>query len=580
MAAEITVLTFNLWGIFNSKHRPERMAHFASKVEDYDIILLQEQFSESDFDIIIQNMPEEVRRTRYFKRYPTAFYGSGIAVISRFPVKSGVFFTFPLQGFPEQVLHGDYYANKGAAMLCVSVPCNNDVEVSGGSVMHRDVLVYSTHLVAVYQVPSQLRDWRDEVYLAVRLSQAISFANFIIATSNPTDHIIIGGDFNSELTSMEIRTMLILLRGHGYCLRSVLPVAKRPEEGMSKHECIENLARMTFSHENKFTCTDGKIITHGAYSPVQIDHIFISFNTLQLCSYEDCPGADAKYPFKQIMDGQELPAGVVVFRRNDEVFLGSQSRPGSSPRGTAGVRPVPSGEQEAKEMSCPLSDHYGVAARLRLLTEEEKNGGSGKVSSRATASKLTEEDEASLCEAVSFLEHSVKRLKRESRKYIMLSIVFAVIMMLCIIYMVARPYLQMHPTRSTLKNIISLCHHNEHPNLKGIGDTSQQRGGTVRRIEQFLKDTFSLNLEGSRGKTQAVELREQDYEAVASVLHGAGLHNIFFPLVAVVASIMSFCCLVIALLNRKSYAKIISDQITELGNSFLRHEMHKGNGCK
>lgn len=92
---ELRVLTFNLWGIFNSKMRAERMRHFASKVGHYDVILLQEQFTADDFELIRHTMPRKVRETRYFRRFPSSFYGSGCAVISRFPITSGMFYTFP-----------------------------------------------------------------------------------------------------------------------------------------------------------------------------------------------------------------------------------------------------------------------------------------------------------------------------------------------------------------------------------------------------------------------------------------------------------------------------------------------------
>ncbi|CCD16905.1 unnamed protein product [Trypanosoma congolense IL3000] len=576
MAAELTVLTFNLWGIFNAEHRTARMIHFASKVKDYDIILLQEQFSESDFELICRHIPEGVRSTRYFRRYPTAFYGSGVAVISRFPIKSSFFHVFPLQGYPERVLHGDYYANKGVARLCVSVPCDPIAGSAAGNVACRDVIVYCTHLVAMYQVPQQLRDWRDELYLSVRLSQAISFANYVVATSRPCDPIIIGGDFNSALDSMEIRTLRLLLKIRGYNLHSALPVALSSCADMTEEERRENLARITYSHENMFTTAEGKLVSHGAYSLAQIDHLFVSHNTIRLCSYEDCPDAAPNYPFTQKVDGKESPCGVVVFTRNDEVTALSPRSRWSQFRSffnkccTAAGGQVTARDRHAAEVKCPLSDHYGVAARLQLVAQDKDADEEFQATSQGGPAMLTTEEEESLLSVISFFELSMERLRQEYLTFLLLGIAAVIAVFFSVVYILRRSYVQMDVAHSTLEGIVSI--------FRGQGGSLKAEGGvaghaveeSTSRVARFLHDRFYLGGAGWWPGSGAISRDAIDYRAIASSLVGGGGTDPLLLVIIILGPIFGVNCLLIALLNRMSYVKIIKDQVAELRSSFVK----------
>uniref|UniRef100_A0A0A9WFG0 sphingomyelin phosphodiesterase n=1 Tax=Lygus hesperus TaxID=30085 RepID=A0A0A9WFG0_LYGHE len=107
------------------------------------------------------------------------------------------------------IFHGDFFANKGAALIKIEVPLAvfaNEGETSHTSMAShcetRMVHFYTTHLVAVYQKVSQLADRRQERYLPYRISQSIALARFVASTSHPSDYLVVAGDFNSAQYSM------------------------------------------------------------------------------------------------------------------------------------------------------------------------------------------------------------------------------------------------------------------------------------------------------------------------------------------------------------------------------------------
>lgn len=85
------------------------------------------------------------------------------------------------------------------------------------------VHLYTTHLVAVYEKLTELQDWGQERYLPYRLSQSIALANFVTNTSQPSDHVIVAGDFNSSQGSLEVQIFKILLKRRKFHLGSALP---------------------------------------------------------------------------------------------------------------------------------------------------------------------------------------------------------------------------------------------------------------------------------------------------------------------------------------------------------------------
>ncbi|ESL05838.1 hypothetical protein TRSC58_06498 [Trypanosoma rangeli SC58] len=542
MATEITVLTFNLWGIFNSEHRAARMEQFATKIANYDVILLQEQFSEKDFEFIRSQLPSEVRETRFFRRFPSAFYGSGVAVISRFFIKSALFFTFPLQGYPERVLHGDYYANKGASLVRLSIPRSAGAGASSNPPCD-EVSLYCTHLVAAYEKTARLLNWRDELYLSVRLSQAISLAGFISETSQPTNRVIIGGDFNATQRSLELQTMLILLRQRGFKILSVLPsfVVHCPD--MSELERKINTETLTFSDANAFNTTKEGWFVQGGDVPCQIDHIFYTANTLCLSDYKDCPDAPADYSFQIPIEGVEKPVGVVVFTDNKEVRL--PPRTGIWVKACNGLAAVGNaircgplvtvarslahgnGVNNSELQFCPLSDHYGVAARFKLEEEKGVTAAEHKSASKGGEAgvKLTEAEIEVLREAAGFLDDSVKRLLYESRLCVWLSATMAVLVVGHLLYMEFQAQQQENRTGLVLKELFAFGH------LRGSTMSLEESlsGGAFSNLRRWLRAVASGksdNYPAATGaKPQSVASVDVaiDYTDMASRLHRQGI---------------------------------------------------------
>ncbi|KAG5498508.1 hypothetical protein JKF63_02794 [Porcisia hertigi] len=433
-ALPIRVLTFNLWGIFNSKMRKARMKAFAAKIDNYDVILLQEQFSAEDFDLIFQHASPAVQQTYTFRRFRSSFYGSGCAVISRYPISQAFFHVYPLQGYPEMILHGDFYANKGAAMVRVMAPVAANDGCAGNKM--QEVTLYTTHLVAVYQRASQLPSWREERYLPFRISQAISLAKFIMSTSRPTDHIIIGGDFNCSQKSLEVQTMLILLKRHGYDIGSVLASPRPLQSGaMSEQEREREQRLYTYSQLNAFNSMRTsyfKLLKLESDTPVQIDHIFFSRGPFTLCHFANCPDVeDSDYPRTL----QDAPSGLVVFTKNvvhvppkptwcgslwhqlltgkHTFWCGNKARQPAQSSDKA-VEPT---EVKGADDYYPLSDHFGVAALLSMRVEDEKplisKGGAGTEACGGATPLLTPEEKRVVETVADFLESCVDRLRSQ-----------------------------------------------------------------------------------------------------------------------------------------------------------------------
>ncbi|KAG5506878.1 hypothetical protein JIQ42_07594 [Leishmania sp. Namibia] len=428
------VLTFNLWGIFNSKMREARMKAFAAKIEHYDVILLQEQFSAEDFDLIYRHASPMVQQTYSFRRFRSSFYGSGCAVISRYPIRHAFFHTFPLQGYPEMILHGDFFANKGVAMVRVMVPVATE---NGRAASAQEVTLYTTHLVAIYQKVSQLPSWKRERYLPFRISQAMSLANFIISTSHPADRIIIGGDFNCSQRSLELQMMLILLKRHGYDILSVLPPPKALPDAAAAPECAHGEQFFTYSDRNAFNSMNTsyfKLLRLESDVPVQIDHIFFSRPAFALRDFTDCPDVAGDHA----RNVRDAPSGVVVFTKN-EVYVPPKSTwcgflwqrlltDKSASRGADRARKPtqPSGKtalgaegQSADNAAhCyPLSDHFGVAALLGMRVEESGStasqvGLNAEVRDMA-ATALTPEEARVVQTVVDYLEDYVCMLRSQ-----------------------------------------------------------------------------------------------------------------------------------------------------------------------
>ncbi|KAI6176892.1 Endo/exonuclease/phosphatase domain-containing protein [Aphelenchoides bicaudatus] len=167
------VATLNCWLLpyaypIGSKDRPYRLERLAEalKTSDYDVISLQELWSENDYTYLAT----ELRNT--------GFTGSGTCVFSAHKIVSSLMHRYSLNGFAHHVHRGDWFGGKIVGMV--------ELDVHSTS-----VALYVTHLHAEY-------NRENDIYLPHRISQAFELAQFVRHTSRTAGFVVLTGDFNIE----------------------------------------------------------------------------------------------------------------------------------------------------------------------------------------------------------------------------------------------------------------------------------------------------------------------------------------------------------------------------------------------
>ncbi|XP_012285922.1 putative neutral sphingomyelinase [Orussus abietinus] len=181
----LRVLTLNCWGIpYVSKNWIARLQAIIDKLttDEYDIVCLQEIWSSKDFEIVQAKVKDHLPHAHYFY---SGVYGSGMCILSRYPIQDVMFHKWALNGYVHKIHHGDWFGGKGVG-LC--------------KIMIRDIVanVYTAHLHAEY-------DKENDEYTAHRVLQAFDTAQFIRMTKGGADVIILGGDLNTEPQDLAYR---------------------------------------------------------------------------------------------------------------------------------------------------------------------------------------------------------------------------------------------------------------------------------------------------------------------------------------------------------------------------------------
>lgn len=94
-------------------------------VEDYDIVCLQEVWSNEDYKMIKGKTREQLRYSYYFF---SGVFGSGVCIFSRYPIDDVIFHKWPLNGYVHKITHGDWFGGKGVGLFKLKV-CNINVNV-------------------------------------------------------------------------------------------------------------------------------------------------------------------------------------------------------------------------------------------------------------------------------------------------------------------------------------------------------------------------------------------------------------------------------------------------------------------
>ena len=196
MTSSLRVLTLNTFGLpdmitrrvyakypRNRPSRTARMAAIADRLHSYDIVCLQEVWMNVD-QVFFQDWgaANGLSYSHYTRAGPLV--GTGILILSRLPIVATAFHRFSLNGHPQRVLHGDWYAAKGVAMF----------ELDGSEMGVGRVLVYSSHLHAQYE--------RADEYEAHRVAQAYEMIQFVSATAIGANLVLVMGDMNAPPASL------------------------------------------------------------------------------------------------------------------------------------------------------------------------------------------------------------------------------------------------------------------------------------------------------------------------------------------------------------------------------------------
>jgi len=179
----IRVATLNAWALPEplADLVPERMRAIGSEIANLDLDLLAFQ------EVWTPDARRTLRRAGQRAGLPHAwidsapFGGSGLAVLSRHPIRKAHVERFSLPHVPSRPDHPDYYVGKGFVSLIVSTP-------------HGALRAIATHLHARYG-----GDVAHE-YRAYRAGQIVELATALRRTHEPT---VMLGDFNLRETDVE-----------------------------------------------------------------------------------------------------------------------------------------------------------------------------------------------------------------------------------------------------------------------------------------------------------------------------------------------------------------------------------------
>lgn len=171
------ILTLNIWGAPYAKHRSARIKKICEEVKrlDPDILLFQEVYLAGNRQELIAGL---VDRWRHHHHFPSALVGSGLLTMSKYPIVDAVFYKYRMQGKPDDLMRGDYYAGKGIGLTRIDTP-NGTIDV------------YNSHTHAQYEPDN------DNEYAAYTETNLYEAARFIDSQSGASP-VVLCGDLNTR----------------------------------------------------------------------------------------------------------------------------------------------------------------------------------------------------------------------------------------------------------------------------------------------------------------------------------------------------------------------------------------------
>lgn len=184
--SELHVLTLNCWGIPFSPDQSARIQAIGRTLAqmDLDIVGLQEVYLEEDREVVRQEVASAgLVHSAYFR---SSMLGSGLYLLSRFPIEDVSFLRFRLSGHPQDLRRPDYYVGKGVGRARLIVD-------------QGPIDVYNAHLIAPYL------EIGEDYYFSHRVAQAYEMASYINTMSHDTP-VIVTCDLNSTPERLTYKT--------------------------------------------------------------------------------------------------------------------------------------------------------------------------------------------------------------------------------------------------------------------------------------------------------------------------------------------------------------------------------------
>ncbi|KAF9583080.1 phospholipase C type enzyme [Lunasporangiospora selenospora] len=261
----LSVLTLNCWGLYCSKYREARFAtigaHLSDPTHHYDLVGLQEVWRDEDYQRLC-NMTKGT--LPYSRHWASGIDGSGLVILSKYPILETSIRRFQLNGDPTGILQGDWFDGKSCVSAVISHPAG-------------EVVLLNTHLHATYD--SKITSDR---YLGCRVAQAWEVASTIRSTLTHNPLVIALGDFNSAPDSLVAK----IVKGYGGLTdawEQVHPASPESRSGLTPQEGIDRLGITCDSPLNSYSSSAGWP-NHWTGTPIgeRLDYIFYKASA-QLC---------------------------------------------------------------------------------------------------------------------------------------------------------------------------------------------------------------------------------------------------------------------------------------------------------
>lgn len=216
----LEVTSLNCWGLlYISQYTTERIHHIAETLASStcDVVCLQEVWQQRHWNILKSRLKAKLP---YAKFYYSGMFGSGLAILSRYPISQTDMRPYTLNGRPQAFFRGDWYVGKGVASAIIDLPNG------------RQCQVFNTHMHAPYNE-------KVDTYLCHRTAQAWELKKVIEASVKAGYLTLATGDFNSTPGSLVHRILTTRLSDSFITLNPDLPLLADHSQSVMPQELIE-----------------------------------------------------------------------------------------------------------------------------------------------------------------------------------------------------------------------------------------------------------------------------------------------------------------------------------------------------